>query len=252
MSGHSKWSTIKHGKAVTDARRGKLFTKLTKEIIIAAREGGPDSDANFRLRLAVQRAKDNNMPASNIERAINRATGADSDGTRMEEVMYEGYGPGGTAVLLQALTDNRNRTVSDIRSTFTKMGGNLAAAGAVAWQFEQKGVVVVETDEDPDELTLIAIDAGADDFETIDSTLHAYSPPDTLEALRRALADSGAEVRSSELTMVPTNTVPLDDKTAKQTLNLLDQLEELDDTQKIFSNADFPDEVLDTYGNESG
>ena len=122
MSGHSKWSTIKHGKAVTDARRGKLFTKLTKEIIIAARDGGPDTDANFRLRLAVQRAKDNNMPASNIERAINRATGADSDGARMEEVMYEGYGPGGTAVLLQALTDNRNRTVSDIRSTFTKMG----------------------------------------------------------------------------------------------------------------------------------
>ena len=252
MSGHSKWSTIKHGKAITDARRGKLFTKLTKEIIIAARDGGPDTDSNFRLRLAVQRAKDNNMPASNIERAINRATGADSDGARMEEVMYEGYGPGGTAVLLQALTDNRNRTVSDIRSTFTKMGGNLASAGAVAWQFEQKGVVVVETDEDPDELTLIAIDAGADDFETIDSTLHAYSPPDTLEALRRAMADSGAHVRSSELTMVPTNTVMLDDKTAKQALNLLDQLEELDDTQKIFSNADFPDEVLNSYGNESG
>ncbi len=250
MSGHSKWSTIKHGKAVTDARRGKLFTKLAKEIIVAAREGGADPDANFRLRLAVQRAKDNNMPAANIERAINRATGADSDGARMEEVTYEGYGPGGAAILLQALTDNRNRTVSDVRSTFTKMGGNLAAAGAVAWQFEQKGVLVVEAAGDADELTLAAIDAGADDFETIDSTLHVYSSPESLEDLRRALAESGAEVRSAELTMVPKNTVPLDDKATKQALNLLDQLEELDDTQKIYSNADFSDEALASYGSQ--
>lgn len=251
MSGHSKWSTIKHGKAVTDARRGKLFTKLTKEVIIAVRESGPNPETNFRLRLAMQKAKDSNMPSTNVERAIKRANGDDSDGARMEEVTYEGYGPGGTAILLQALTDNRNRTVSDVRSTFTKLGGNLAEAGAVSWQFEQKGLIVVESNGDSEDLTLVAIEAGADDFETIDTSLHAYSLPGELENLRKALTDYGAEVTSTELTMLPKNTVPLDDKTAKKALNLLDQLEELDDTQKVYSNADFTDEVLTTYGNES-
>ena len=251
MSGHSKWSTIKHGKAVTDARRGKLFTKLTKEVIIAVRESGPNPETNFRLRLAMQKAKDSNMPSTNVERAIKRANGDDSDGARMEEVTYEGYGPGGTAILLQALTDNRNRTVSDVRSTFTKLGGNLAEAGAVSWQFEQKGLIVVESSGDSEDLTLVAIEAGADDFETIDTSLHAYSLPGELENLRKALTDYGAEVTSTELTMLPINTVPLDDKTAKKALNLLDQLEELDDTQKVYSNADFTDEVLTTYGNES-
>ena len=251
MSGHSKWSTIKHGKAVTDARRGKLFTKLTKEVIIAVRESGPNPETNFRLRLAMQKAKDSNMPSTNVERAIKRANGDDSDGARMEEVTYEGYGPGGTAILLQALTDNRNRTVSDVRSTFTKLGGNLAEAGAVSWQFEQKGLIVVESNGDSEDLTLVAIEAGAADFETIDTTLHAYSLPGELENLRKALTDYGAEVTSTELTMLPINTVPLDDKTAKKALNLLDQLEELDDTQKVYSNADFTDEVLTTYGNES-
>ena len=251
MSGHSKWSTIKHGKAVTDARRGKLFTKLTKEVIIAVRESGPNPETNFRLRLAMQKAKDSNMPSTNVERAIKRANGDDSDGARMEEVTYEGYGPGGTAILLQALTDNRNRTVSDVRSTFTKLGGNLAEAGAVSWQFEQKGLIVVESSGDSEDLTLVAIEAGADDFETIDTSLHAYSLPGELENLRKALTDYGAEVTSTELTMLPINTVPLDDKTAKKALNLLDQLEELDDTQKVYSNADFTDEVLATYGNES-
>ena len=181
MSGHSKWSTIKHGKAVTDARRGKLFTKLTKEVIIAVRESGPNPETNFRLRLAMQKAKDSNMPSTNVERAIKRANGDDSDGARMEEVTYEGYGPGGTAILLQALTDNRNRTVSDVRSTFTKLGGNLAEAGAVSWQFEQKGLIVVESNGDSEDLTLVAIEAGADDFETIDTSLHAYSLPGELE-----------------------------------------------------------------------
>ena len=251
MSGHSKWSTIKHGKAVTDARRGKLFTKLTKEVIIAVRESGPNPETNFRLRLAMQKAKDSNMPSTNDERAIKRANGDESDGARMEEVTYEGYGPGGTAILLQALTDNRNRTVSDVRSTFTKLGGNLAEAGAVSWQFEQKGLIVVESNGDSEDLTFVAIEAGADDFETIDTSLHAYSLPGELENLRKALTDYGAEVTSTELTMLPINTVPLDDKTATKALNLLDQLEELDDTQKVYSNADFTDEVLTTYGNES-
>ena len=250
MSGHSKWSTIKHGKAVVDARRAVVFTKLSKEIIIAARQGGGDPDMNFRLRIAVQKAKDSNMPAANIERAIKRGDGTDGSAVQMEELTYEGYGPGGTAILLQALTDNKNRTVSEVRSTFTKIGGSMAEAGAVAWQFEQKGVVVVNANEDQaDELTLVAIDAGADDIETVDTTLHAYSAPSDMEEIRRTLAESGADIESSELAMVPKNTIALDEKTAMQALRLLDQLEELDDIQKVFSNADFPDEALAEYAN---
>lgn len=250
MSGHSKWSTIKHGKAVVDARRAVVFTKLSKEIIIAARQGGGDPDMNFRLRIAVQKAKDSNMPAANIERAIKRGDGTDGSAVQMEELTYEGYGPGGTAILLQVLTDNKNRTVSEVRSTFTKIGGSMAEAGAVAWQFEQKGVVVVNANEDQaDELTLVAIDAGADDIETVDTTLHAYSAPSDMEEIRRTLSESGADIESSELAMVPKNTIALDEKTAMQALRLLDQLEELDDIQKVFSNADFPDEALAEYAN---
>lgn len=250
MSGHSKWSTIKHGKAVVDARRAVVFTKISKEIIIGARQGGGDPDMNFRLRIAVQKAKDSNMPAANIERAIKRGDGTDGSAVQMEELTYEGYGPGGTAILLQALTDNKNRTVSEVRSTFTKIGGSMAEAGAVAWQFEQKGVVVVNSNEEQvDELTLVAIDAGADDIETIDTTLHAYSAPSDMEEIRRTLSESGADIESSELAMVPKNTIALDDKTAMQALRLLDQLEELDDIQKVFSNADFPDEALEEYAN---
>ena len=251
MSGHSKWSTIKHGKAVTDARRSQLFTKLAKEVIIAARQGGGDSSTNFRLRMAVQRAKDSNMPSDSIDRAIKKGTGDGSGQDQMEEVTYEGYGPGGMAILLQTLTDNRNRTVSDIRSTFTKSGGNMADAGAVAWQFEQKGVVVAEAGpEEADDLALVAIDAGADECETEDTTLHAYSTPERLEDIRKTLAEQGASIKSSELAMVPNNTIPLDHETAKQALRLLDLLEDLDDIQKVFSNADFPDEVLDEYKSE--
>ena len=250
MSGHSKWSTIKHGKAVVDARRAVVFTKISKEIIIGARQGGGDPDMNFRLRIAVQKAKDSNMPAANIERAIKRGDGTDGSAVQMEELTYEGYGPGGTAILLQALTDNKNRTVSEVRSTFTKIGGSMAEAGAVAWQFEQKGVVVVNSNEEQvDELTLVAIDAGADDIETIDTTLHAYSAPSDMEEIRRTLSESGADIESSELAMVPKNTIALDEKTAMQALRLLDQLEELDDIQKVFSNADFPDEALAEYAN---
>jgi YebC/PmpR family DNA-binding regulatory protein len=248
MSGHSKWSTIKHGKAATDARRSQLFTKLAKEIIVAARQGGGSTDSNFRLRMAVQRARDSNMPSGSIERAIKRGAGDDSGQDQMEEVTYEGYGPGGMAILLQTLTDNRNRTVSDIRSTLTKTGGSLAEAGAVAWQFQQKGVVVAEAGpEDAEELALVAIDAGAEDFETDDSTLLTYSRPGSLEQIRRTLAEHGASIKSSEISMVPSNTIPLDEKTAGLALRLLDRLEELDDIQKVFSNADFPDEALSEY-----
>ena len=252
MSGHSKWSTIKHGKAVSDARRGKLFTKLAREIIVAAKQGGGDSDSNFRLRMAIQRAKDNNMPAGNIERAIKRGTGDASDGAQMLEAVYEGYGPGGTAIMLETMTDNRNRTVSDIRSTLTKAGGNLAESGAVAWQFEKKGVVVVQSDEDQvDDLALAAIDAGADDFETVDATLHLYSAPGALENLRTALTEQDAVISSSETAMLPKTTIMLDARTALQALRLLDELEELDDVQRVFSNADFPEEALERYKSDA-
>lgn len=252
MSGHSKWSTIKHGKAITDARRGKLFTKLTREIITAARQGGGNPDMNIRLRMAVQRARDGNMPLDNIERAIKRATGEGGEHDQMVEVVYEGYGPGGAAILLETITDNRNRTVSDIRSTFTKAGGNLAQTGAVAWQFSQRGVVVVEADkEQAEELALLAIDAGADDFETYDTSLHVYSEPSDLDGIRHTLAENEANITSSEIAMLPTNAIALDDKVALQTLRLLDRLEELDDVQRVFSNADFSDEVLEEYRGES-
>ncbi len=252
MSGHSKWSTIKHGKAITDARRGKLFTKLTNEIIVAARQGTPDPDMNFRLRMAIQKAKDNNMPASNIERAVKRATGG-SSGERFDEITYEGYGPGGTAILLQTLTDNRNRTVSAIRATFTKTGCSLASAGAVAWQFEQKGVVMAEAAfEDMDNIAMAAIEGGADDFDLVDSTIHAYSPPESMEHVRREIELAGGTVKSSELSMIPTNTMMLDDREGIRTLKLLDSLEELDDVQKVFSNADFSDKVLSEYGRNGG
>lgn len=248
MSGHSKWSTIKHKKGVTDARRGQLFTKLTKEIIVAARQGGTDPVTNFRLRIAIQRAKDNNVPNGNIERAIKRSTGDALGQDQMDEVVYEGYGPGGTAILLQVVTDNRNRTVSDVRSTLTRAGASFASAGAVTWQFEQKGVIVADvTEQESDNVALAAIDAGAEDFDAYDSTLEIYSDPQRLEGILQILVKQGAEIKSSELSMVPKNTVLLDDKTAESTLRLLDQLEDLDDVQRVFSNADFSDSVLESY-----
>ncbi len=251
MSGHSKWSTIKHGKAITDARRGKLFTKLAKEIIVASRDGGGDPTGNFQLRMAVQRAKDSNMPNDNIDRAIKRGTGEGGEGAQMVEALYEGYGPGGVAIMLETLTDNRNRTVSDVRATLTKAGGNMAEAGAVAWQFEQRGVITVDVDEEQaEELTLTSIDLGAEDVDSFDSTLQIYSPLGSMEAIRSTLEQSQAQIRSSEVSMVPNHTITLDDKLARQTLRLLDQLEELDDVQRIYSNADFSDEVLENYRDE--
>ena len=252
MSGHSKWSSIKHAKAITDARRGQLFTKLNREIIAAARQSGGDPATNIRLRMAIQRARDSNMPADNVEKAIKRATGQAEGQAQMVETSYEGYGPGGTAILLLTLTDNRNRTVAEIRSTFAKAGGSLAEVGAVAWQFEQKGVIEVEAEPgQAEELALAAIDGGAEEVETFDSIVHVTSGPDRLEDLRKTLAECNAVVRSSEISMVPTTTAPQDERVALQTLRLLDRLEELDDVQRVFSNADFPDEVLERYRDES-
>lgn len=247
MAGHSKWSQIKHQKKITDARRGKLFTQLAKEIIVAARDGG-DPDLNFRLRMAIQRARDANMPSANIERAIARGSGTGADAARLQEITYEGYGPGGVAIMLQTLTDNRNRTASAVRAAFSKAGSSLAEQGAVAWQFSQTGVLMVEADgEAAEEYALAAIDAGADDFDTYDSTLEVRAEPGSLEAVRSALEGLDASITSSELSMLPTVTISLDDRTASQVLRFLDQLEDLDDVQRIFSNADFSDESLEAY-----
>lgn len=252
MSGHSKWSTIKHAKGINDARRGRLFTKLTKEIIVAVKQGGADPESNFKLRMAMQRAKDQNLPGDTIDRAIRRASGEGSDGTQMVETTYEGYGPGGIAILVEALTDNKNRTVSDVRSTLSKSGGNLANAGAVAWQFDQQGVIIAEADADTaEDLALAAIDAGAIDFDTDDGVVSFYSTPSDLEGVREALSAVGASLRSSELSMVPQNTVPINEKEAARTLRLLDQLEDLDDVQRVYSNADFPDDALVEYSRQA-
>ena len=248
MAGHSKWSQIKHAKAITDQRRGKLFTKLAREVIVAARQGGGDPDANFRLRMAIQRAKDANMPNDNIDRAIKRGTGEAGDGAQLIEAVYEGYGPGGVAIMMETLTDNRNRTVSDVRTTLTRAGGNLAESGSVSWQFEKRGVITVEASSDEaDDLALIAIDAGADDVDTDDATLQVFSEPSTLEDVRSALESNDAAIASSEVSLIPSHTVSLDTRMARQILRLLDQLEELDDVQKIYSNADFPDEAFADY-----
>ncbi len=247
MSGHSKWAQIKRQKGVADARRGQLFTKLGREITVAARAGGADPAGNVRLRLAIQRARDNNMPNENIDRAVKRGAGA-GDSAQLQEVVYEGYGPGGTAILVETLTDNRNRTVSDLRSTFTKAGGNLGESGSVGWLFEQKGVIAVEAaSERAEELALAAIDAGAEDFKDEDGTLEVYTRAEDLESVRKVLEDAGAPVSAADVSLVPTTTVPLDEKHALQTLRLLDKLEELDDVQHVYSNADFPDQVLASY-----
>jgi YebC/PmpR family DNA-binding regulatory protein len=247
MSGHSKWASIKHQKGVADARRGQLFTKLTREIIIAAREGGSNPEANFRLRLAVQKARDNNMPMDNIERAIKRGTG-ELEGGSLTEMVLEGYGPSGTAILVNALTDNRNRTIQEVRSTFTRHGSSLGESGCVAWLFDSKGVITIKADNlDGDELALSAIDAGAEDVKVENNYVEIYTKPEELEAVRTALEQQEIPIATSELSMVPKSLVSLDEKAAVQALKLLDRLEEIDEVQNVFSNADFPDAVLESY-----
>ena len=247
MSGHSKWSQIKRQKGVADARRGQLFTKLGREISVAARQGRGDSETNPRLRLAIERARDANMPKDNIERAIKRATG-EGGAAELQEVVYEGYGPGGTAILVEALTDNRNRTVSDIRSVFSQAGGSLGGAGSVAWLFESRGLITLDTSgADPEELALRAIDTGAEDVKVDAGSVEVYTRPEALAEVRRQLAEAEAPVASAEVTMVPKTTVALDTRQAEQVLRLLDRLDELDDVQRVSSNAEFPDEVLAAY-----
>jgi YebC/PmpR family DNA-binding regulatory protein len=247
MSGHSKWSSIKHQKGVTDARRGQLFTKLTREIIVAVRQGGSNPEANFRLRLAVQRARDNNMPLDNIERAIKRGSG-ELEGATLVEMTLEGYGPGGTAILVQALSDNRNRTLQDVRNLFTRNGSNLGESGCVAWIFESRGMITIPLNGlDPDEVTLQAIDAGAEDVKVENECVEIYTKPEELEMVREALVKQALSIASAELCMVPKTLVELEEKPALQTLKLLDKLEELDEVQSVSSNADFSDAILEQY-----
>lgn len=247
MSGHSKWASIKHQKGVTDARRGQLFTKLTREIIVAAREGGSNTETNYRLRLSVQKARDNNMPNDNIERAIKRGTG-ELEGVTLAELVLEGYGPSGTAILVNALSDNRNRTIQNVRSVFSRHGSNLGENGCVAWLFDPKGLITIKTDgADADELALNAIDAGAEDVKVESDYIEIYTKPEELETVRKILEQKNLTVASAELLMVPKTVVQLDEKAALQTLRLLDKLEELDEVQHVSSNADFPESVLETY-----
>ncbi|MFL6020889.1 MAG: YebC/PmpR family DNA-binding transcriptional regulator [Gaiellaceae bacterium] len=247
MSGPSKWSSIKHKKGAADAKRGKLFSKLSRAIIVAAKEGGPDPAGNLALQNAIEKARSYSMPKDNIERAIARGSGGDSDGQSFETVIYEGYGPGGVAVIVEALTDNRNRTASDVRHAFDKNDGNLGTSGAVAWLFERRGVVLVPADgSDEDELTLAAAEGGADDVSLDGSTYEVVAAPDALTAVREAIEAAGFTIESAELTMRPKTTVQVaDEATAKKVVRLIDQLEENDDIQDVYANFDIPEQVLE-------
>jgi len=247
MSGHSKWSTIKHKKGAADAKRGQLFTKLSKAIIVAAKEGGPDPGANLSLQNAIEKARSYSMPKDNIERAIARGAGTDADGASYETVIYEGYGPDGVAVLVEALTDNRNRTASDVRHTFAKNGGNLGTSGAVAWLFERRGVVLVDAETvDEDELVLAAAEGGADDVERDGSTFVVSSAPESLATVREAVQAAGIEIQSAELTMIPKTTVEVaEEVSARKLIRLIEALEDNDDVQEVSANFDIPDQVLE-------
>jgi YebC/PmpR family DNA-binding regulatory protein len=247
MSGHSKWHSIKHQKGIADARRGKLFTKLTREIIMATKEKGSDPDLNARLRLAIQKAKDANMPADNINRAIKRGDGT-LEGANYIETTFEGYGPGGSAIMIAVQTDNRNRTVQEIRSSFTKSGGNLGENGSVAWLFDPKGIISIDTENaDPDEITLQAIDAGAEDVITGEGYIEIYTRPENMESIRQSLEEAGVTPSSADVSQVAKTTLTLDESTQLQVLKLLDRLEDLDDVQSVVSNVDFDDNVIEQY-----
>ena len=248
MSGHSKWSSIKHKKGAADAKRGKLFSKLARALIVAAREGGADPAANLALQNAIEKARSYSMPKDNIERAIARGSGADSDAQAFETVVYEGYGPSGVAVIVEALTDNRNRTASDVRHAFDKFDGNLGTSGAVAWLFERRGIVVVPADGvDEDELTLAAAEGGADDVERDGSSYQVTAAPELLASVREAIEAAGYTIDSAELTMIPKTTIEVaDEGDAKKVLRLMDQLEDNDDVQDVYANFDIPERVLET------
>ena len=246
MSGHSKWSSIKHKKGAADAKRGQLFSKLSRAIIVAAKEGGPDPAGNLALQNAIEKARSYSMPKDNIERAIARGSGADSEATTFEQIVYEGYGPNGIALLVEALTDNRNRTAADVRHLFAKHDGNLGGAGAVAWLFERQGVILVPAAVDEDELTLAAAEGGADDVMLDGSSYQVSVAPESLSAVREAIEAAGLPIDSAELTMVPKTTVEVEEETvARKVLRLVDALEENDDVQDVYANFDIPERMLE-------
>jgi YebC/PmpR family DNA-binding regulatory protein len=248
MSGHSKWAQIKRKKAKTDQQRGKLFSKLVREITSAARAGGGDPKLNMRLKAAIEEAKAVNMPADTLKRAIQKGTG-ELPGETYEEVMYEGYGPGGVAVMVRVLTDNKNRTAPEIRHAFAKFGGNLAEVGSVGWMFERKGLVHVDAGRvDEDELLALALDAGAVDLRRVEGLFEITTAPQDLESVRRALEARGVPIQSAEVTFVPQSTVRVEGKEAQQVLRLVEGLEELEDVQHVYANFDIPDEVLEAQG----
>jgi YebC/PmpR family DNA-binding regulatory protein len=247
MSGHSKWATIKRKKEATDSRRGQLFTKLSREIQVAAREGGGDAEMNFRLRLAVQRAKAEGMPAENITRAIARGSGQGGGGAAYEEIIYEGYGPAGTALMVQALTDNRNRTVADVRSIFTRFGGNLGEAGSVAWMFDAMGLITIELgpNQGAEDVELQAIDAGAQDVKSDDEgVVEVYTDFTDLKTVEEALRAQGLNIVTAESTMVPKTMISVDGDKAQSNLKMIDRLEELDDVQQVYTNLELSDEQV--------
>ncbi|MFH1673337.1 MAG: YebC/PmpR family DNA-binding transcriptional regulator [Pseudomonadota bacterium] len=246
MSGHSKWSTIKYKKGAADAKRGKVFTKLIKEITVAAKVGGGDSDSNSRLRSAIAAAKAENMPKDNMDRAIKKGTG-ELEGINYEEVFYEGYGPGGAAVLVESLTDNKNRTVADVRYIFSRSGGSLGENGCVAWMFKKKGLILVEKKKiDEDTLMELALDAGAEDIAEDDGNFEVKTSPAEFEQVKSALDEKGIKYAMAEISMIPDSSVKLEGKDAEQMLRLMDALEDNDDVQKVYSNFDIPDEVMES------
>ncbi len=251
MSGHSKWASIKRSKGVADAKRGQLFTKLGHEITVATKEGGPDPDANFRLRLVLDKARQANMPKDNIERAIKRGSG-EIKGEDLQEYIYEGYGAQGTAIIVQALTDNRNRAVSDIRHAFSRYGGNLGSDGSVAWMFSRKGYISLEVgDSDPEELALVAIDAGAEDVEISDTIVEVYTQLEDFKAVEEALLEAGYAIVTAQLSRIPQSMMSLGEKETLQTMKLLEALEDLEDVQSVYSNLDIPDELMAKYETEA-
>ncbi len=245
MSGHSKWSTIKHKKAANDSKRGKLFSKLVKEISAAARLGGGDVDMNPRLRTAIATAKSSNVPSDNIEKAILRGTG-ELEGVSLEEVVYEGYGPGGVALMIEVITDNKNRAVAEIRHVLGKFDGRIGERGCVAWGFDKCGLIVVDADSiDEEELFLIAADAGADDLTPLDTAIEIITPFEQFDKVVTAIQSTEANIQLAEISMIPQNTVKLEGKEAEKMLRLMENLDELDDVQKVYANFDIPDDILE-------
>jgi YebC/PmpR family DNA-binding regulatory protein len=246
LSGHSKWSTIKRKKEATDAKRGQIFTKLAKEIALAARDGA-DAETNFKLRLVVDKAKAANMPKDNIERAVRRGAGLEK-GAILEEITYEGYGPHGVALLIQVVTDNRNRAVAEIRRWFNRLGGGLGESGCVAWQFEPKGYLTLEPDDrDTDEIFDVAVEWGADDVVLGEDLIEIFTAPEDFQVVREALEGRGIKLESAELSMLPKTTIALDEKQTFQNMNLINALEEIDDVQQVYSNLDISDELMTRF-----